>query len=122
MDTESLIARLASETRPVSRHARPLRLGLALATGLGASLVLIASTLGFRPDLDLAMAGPMFWMKLAYTGSLALIAIVALLVLIRPEARPPQGRLRRPSRGVASAQTGARPASMRFRWEERRRR
>jgi hypothetical protein len=90
MDTETLISRLASDTRPVSRHAAPLRLGLALATGLIASLVVIASTLGFRPDLDIAMAGSMFWMKLSYTSSLALIAIVALLALLRPEARPPR--------------------------------
>lgn len=90
MDTEALIEALAHDTAPVPRHAAPLRLGLSLAAGMAVALVVIAATLGFRPDLDLAMAGPMFWMKLAYTGSLALIAIVALLSLIRPEARPPR--------------------------------
>ncbi len=90
MDTDALIDALARDTGPVPRHAAPLRLGLSLAAGMAVTLVVIAATLGFRPDLDLAMAGPMFWMKLAYTGSLALIAITALLSLIRPEARPPR--------------------------------
>jgi hypothetical protein len=90
MDTETLIDTLARDTAPVPHHAAPLRLGLSLFAGLAATLVLIAATLGFRPDLDLAMAGTMFWMKLAYCGSIALVAVAALLTLIRPEARPPR--------------------------------
>ncbi len=90
MDTDSLIDQLASDVKPVRRHTAPLRLGFTLGAALAATLVLIAATLGFRPDLDLAMAGGMFWMKLAYTASLALVALAALLVLIRPEARPPR--------------------------------
>ena len=90
MDTDALIEALASDTAAVPRHAAALRLGLSLAGGMAVTLVVIAATLGFRPDLHLAMAGSMFWMKLAYTGSLALIAIAALLSLIRPEARPPR--------------------------------
>ena len=89
-ETNALIEALSRNTAPVPRHTAPLRLGLSLAAGLAATLVLIAATLGFRPDLDLAMAGTMFWMKLAYTASLALVAIAALLTLIRPEARPPR--------------------------------
>lgn len=89
-DTAALIDALARETAPVPRHAAPLRLGLSLAAMLAVTLVLIAATLGFRPDLDLAMAGTMFWAKLAYTASLALVAIAGLLTLIRPEARPPR--------------------------------
>ena len=54
------------------------------------TLIVIAATLGFRPDLDLAMVGTMFWMKLGYTASLALLAIVALQTLLRPETRPPR--------------------------------
>jgi hypothetical protein len=90
MDTDTLIDALARDTAPVPRHVAPLRLGLTLAAGMAATLVLIAATLGFRPDLDLAMAGTMFWMKLSYTASLALVAIAALLTLMRPEARPPR--------------------------------
>jgi hypothetical protein len=90
MDTETLIEQLARETPPVPRHVAPLRLGLNLTLAIAASLVLIAATLGFRPDLDLAMAGMMFWMKIAYSGALAVIALAALMVLIRPEARPPR--------------------------------
>ncbi len=90
MDTDALIEALARDTKPVPRHVAPVRLGLSLAAGMAVTLVVIAATLGFRPDLDLAMAGTMFWMKFAYSASLALIAIAALLTLIRPEARPPR--------------------------------
>jgi hypothetical protein len=90
METDALIEALSRDTAPVPRHIVPIRLGLSLAAGMTATLVLIAATLGFRPDLDLAMAGTMFWMKLAYTASLSLIGIAALLTLIRPEARPPR--------------------------------
>jgi hypothetical protein len=90
MDTDALIEVLARDTAAVPRHAAALRLCLSLAGGMAVMLVVIAATLGFRPDLDLAVAGSMFWMKLAYTGSLGLIALAALLSLIRPEARLPR--------------------------------
>ena len=90
MDTNALIESLSRDTAAVPRYTMPLRLGLSLSAAMAVVLVLIAATLGFRPDLDLAMAGTMFWMKLAYTGSLALMAIRALLTLIRPETHPPR--------------------------------
>ena len=90
MNTDDLIESLARDTTPVSSRAAPMRLGLSLSIAAAAVLVLIAATLGFRPDLDIAMAGMMFWMKLAYVGSLALIAVAALPTLLRPESRPPR--------------------------------
>lgn len=90
MDTDALIEVLARDAPAVPRHAAPMRLGLGLIAGMAASLVLIAATLGFRPDLDLAMARTMFWMKLSYTASLTLVGVVALLPLIRPEGQPPR--------------------------------
>lgn len=90
MNTDDLIATLARDASPVSRRTAPMRLGVSLAIAGSVVLVMIAATLGFRPDLDIAMAGMMFWMKLAYVGSLSLIAIAALPTLLRPEARPPR--------------------------------
>ena len=90
MDTERLIESLTADVPPVARRSSALRLALSLAVAVAVVLVLIAATLGFRPDLDLAMAGTMFWLKLAYTGSLALVALAALPSLLRPEARPPR--------------------------------
>lgn len=90
MDTDALIDALARDAVPVSRRTVPTRLALSLCAGAIVTLVMIAATLGFRPDLDVAMAGPMFWMKTAYTGSIALIGLAALPVLLRPEARPPR--------------------------------
>lgn len=90
MNTKDLIERLARDTVPVPRRSASLRLGLSLVVAMIVVLVLVAALLGFRPDLDIAMAGVMFWMKLAYTASIALIAVAALPTLVRPEARPPR--------------------------------
>jgi hypothetical protein len=46
----------------------------------------VGAGLGFRPDLWLAMHGAMFWIKWAYTGSLALCATLATVRLARPDA------------------------------------
>jgi len=90
MDTDTLIDMLAADTAPVGRHVARTRIALGMAAALAIVLVLVAATLGFRPDLDIAMAGNMFWMKLAFSGSLTLVAVSALTVLVRPEARPPR--------------------------------
>ena len=90
MDTDRLIETLSADLPPVPRHAARTRIALGVAAASVGVLVLIAATLGFRPDLDLAMLGAMFWMKLAYTGSLALFALAALPTLTRPEGRPPR--------------------------------
>jgi hypothetical protein len=42
--------------------------------------------LGLRPDLDIAMKGAMFWTKLSYTASIAVVAMLATLALTRPES------------------------------------
>lgn len=57
---------------------------------MAVTVVVIAAALGFRPDLDFAMAGTMFWIKLAYTASLALISIAVLRTMFRPEAGAPR--------------------------------
>lgn len=91
MKTDALIAALSSDVRPVRRHAVRVRIALGILAGSLASLVLILMTLGPRPDLMIAMRGPAFWIKWAYTLSLALIAIGVTARL----ARPDPGSLRR---------------------------
>ena len=90
MNTDDLIEQLVRDVPPVTRAGAMLRVGIAVATGALVALVVIALILGFRPDLDAAMQGGMFWMKLSYTGSLAFIAMAGVLTLTRPEARPPR--------------------------------
>jgi len=91
MNTDQLIDQLAAKTRPVRRHAVGWRLGLGTAIGAAASTLLIAMTLGIRPDLGAAMHGFTFWMKWTYTISLAIGAIWATSRLARPDG----GGLRR---------------------------
>ena len=91
MTTDDLIASLARDLRPVRRFAVGSRLAIGIAVGAAVSLLLVAGTLGIRPDLWLAMQGPVFWMKWGYTLSLSVAACFATLRL----ARPDPGRLTR---------------------------
>lgn len=91
MRTDQLIERLAADVQPVRRHAVGWRLGLGVAAGAAVSAVLLAAGLGIRPDLGQAMHGATFWMKWAYTISLAIGAIWATARLARPEARSLRG-------------------------------
>ena len=86
MKTEDLIATLAADVAPVSRHALSRRLLAGLALGGLVTLLAVGAGLGFRPDLWLAMHGSMFWIKWLYTASLALCASLATLRLARPDA------------------------------------
>ena len=90
MNTEALIDSLASRVTPVRPWAA--RAGLLLHGLFGglAATVVLALTIGFRPDLDIVMQGGLFWMKVSYTGSLALIALAGMLVLARPESAAPR--------------------------------
>lgn len=90
MNTNDLIASLSETVPAVSRRTAMTRLILTVAAGLLVTLVMLSVTLGARPDLDVAMAGALFWMKMSYTGSIALIAIAGVLTLARPEASPPR--------------------------------
>jgi hypothetical protein len=89
MKTEELIDTLASGLQPVPRGLTRWRFTLAAAAGALVALILMSLIWGIRPDLDIAMAGLMFWMKIGYTASVALVALAAAVVLTRPEARAP---------------------------------
>lgn len=90
MNTDELIGRLGQDARPVARGAVGRRLVAGIAIGGAASALLTAYWIGIRPDLRTAMAGATFWLKWAYTLSLA----GAALVLTAQLARPDSGRLR----------------------------
>ncbi len=90
MDTGSLIDSLAADLRPVARGT-PLRLVLlALAVAVPLVLLIVIAPIGLRPDLAVAVTGSMFWMKLAYTATIGVVAVVAAAALFRPEASPPR--------------------------------
>jgi hypothetical protein len=85
MNSDDLIASLTRDLRPVPRHALGRRLGLGMVLGGLVTLAVVGGGLGFRPDLALAMHGATFWIKWAYTISLAVCATAATLRLARPD-------------------------------------
>jgi hypothetical protein len=91
MRTEQLIDALAADVRPVRRSAVGQRLALGVAAGAAISAIIVAASLGIRPDLSRAMHGFSFWMKWTYTISLAIGAIWATSLLARPEGRSLRG-------------------------------
>lgn len=90
MKTEELIARLSHDMPPVSRHAVGNRLALGIFAGGCLSVILLALTLGIRPDLWLAMTSKIFWVKWGYTASVAGIAVLSTAQLARPDSGRPR--------------------------------
>ena len=70
MKTDDLITALAADLPPARRPERRLLLWLVPAAVL--VLIAVGLWLGFRSDLMLAMRGPTFWAKAAYTIALAI--------------------------------------------------
>jgi len=88
MNTDDLIRTLGTDVPPVRRGTLRRRIIGGIVGGGLVSLLLIGWTLGFRPDLWIAMHGFAFWMKWIYTASISLIAIAATIRLARPDAAP----------------------------------
>ncbi|WP_066819110.1 DUF1109 domain-containing protein [Sphingomonas mali] len=86
MTTDDLIAQLSGTVAPVSRRAVGERLARGLLLGAIVSAAVMAAGLGLRPDLGAAIHGSIFWMKAAYTMSLAALALTATRQLARPDA------------------------------------
>ncbi len=91
MTHDELIARLAADA--TAQRRVPVRVQMARAAGLAAAGILAIVLLwGVRSDLDRAWLTTMFWVKLAYGGVIAVVAIAAGTVLMRPEAAIPRRR------------------------------
>lgn len=84
MQTDDLIAHLSGGLEPVrgTEVARILATGLVL--GLAGSALLMAVTIGIRPDIVDAMGGGAFWLKFLYT----LVIAVLGLKLVERVGRP----------------------------------
>lgn len=87
MRTEDLIDQLSARVPRLSRHAGPRRLLAALGAGTLAALAILFVGYGLRPDLAEAGGTVPFWMKWAFTVSLAVAAFVIVRRLARPEGR-----------------------------------
>ncbi len=87
MNTEDLIRMLATGAGAVEPNAVAHRYSSAIGWGALAALLLMMSLLGLRPDLGYAMQLPMFWVKLAFAGSLSALSVLAAVRLSRPGVR-----------------------------------
>jgi hypothetical protein len=85
MSTDRLIDDLAAGVRPVRPHAVARRLALGLAAGAAGSVLVIVLMLGVRADLWPAMHGFAFWMKWGYTLAIAMLGLVVVARLARPD-------------------------------------
>jgi len=88
MQTNDLIAALAADTRRISPRAAQQRLVVGLGLGMATAAALTIGSFGMRPDLPGALTSTQLWMKAAYTASLAVIAVLAVLHVARPDAGP----------------------------------
>jgi hypothetical protein len=88
MKTDELIARLAADAAPVPRGTLRARLALASLVAAGAAFALVLVWLGMRPDIHFAMRKAAFWIKAAYTLSLAASGFALTLRMGRPGAKP----------------------------------
>lgn len=84
MKTDDLVAMLARNAEPVAAKQGRGRWVAIGAAALLASFVLMAVTLGLRPDLTQAAADPMFWGKLGYAAALAVAALLVAWRLFLP--------------------------------------
>jgi hypothetical protein len=86
MRTDDLVTLLAHAGGAVEAHAVRRRYAVAVGWGAFGATLLMALTLGVRPDLGEAARLPMFWIKLAFPAAMAGAALLAAVRLSRPGA------------------------------------
>ena len=87
MKTKELIAALARDAGVIDRARVERRFYAQLAGGMLLSTAAMVLLIGARSDLAEAWALPMFWLKLWFPASLAIVALVALRRLGYPGMR-----------------------------------
>jgi len=84
MKTDDLIALLAKDAAPVSRNASGIRLATHAGLAAFGAFALLLLWLGIRPDIAVAMHTGAFWMKAAYTATVAVGGFILVERLSRP--------------------------------------
>ncbi|HEY4145567.1 DUF1109 domain-containing protein [Pinirhizobacter sp.] len=87
MKTRDLIASLAAEVRPVDRHVVARRLAWSVACGMLVATLAVLLVGGTRPDMDLVIDSPAFWLKAAFPAAVGVGALVLCSRVSRPGAR-----------------------------------
>lgn len=84
MNTEQLIESLSRNVPRVSRHAVGRRIRYGLYGGGVIATCLVISLLGLRSDFSSVLGSFSFWMKVTYTISVGILAVIAVGRLARP--------------------------------------
>ena len=84
MQTDELIAHLSGGLEPVDGREVMRILATGLALGLLGSALLMALTIGVRPDILDAMGGEAFWLKFLYTLAIAMLGLKLVERVGRP--------------------------------------
>jgi hypothetical protein len=84
MNTDELVALLAKGGETVEQNAAQRRFMTAIGWGIAGAALLMAITLGVRPDLAQAAQLPMFWVKLAFPLFVTVLALYAAMRLAHP--------------------------------------
>lgn len=85
--TDTLIAALAEDLKPVRQGAVTRRILLTAIIGFVVSAVVMIAWLGLRPDLTTAIATPIFWVKFGYTLAIGFFGLLAVERLARPDGK-----------------------------------
>ena len=84
MKTDDLLDALAADLAPAPARAVHARLLAGAGAAVVIALALVLFWLKLRPDLAVAVGGPTFWMKAAYTVALSLAGFLCAERLSRP--------------------------------------
>lgn len=84
MKTEDLITMLATNAGAVRPPMAGRRFSAAMAMGVAGSLLLMIYILNLLPDLLTALALQKVWIKLAFTGYMAVVSLIAAFRLSLP--------------------------------------
>jgi hypothetical protein len=87
LKTDDLVTMLATGGVALEPNAAARRYLTALVLGTLGSAILMAALLGVRPDLEIAVRLPMFWVKFSFIAVLAFTSGVLALRLARPGSR-----------------------------------
>jgi hypothetical protein len=82
--SDAFLDGLSRDLRPTPKGVVIRRLAVSLVVGGVAAFVGVAGLLGLRADMASAVLSSMFWVKLAYTGGVAVAAVWCVERLSRP--------------------------------------
>ena len=84
MQTDDLITNLSDRLEPVGNAEAIRILAIGLVAGIFGSILLMAGTIGIRPDIVAAMGDGAFWLKFLYTLVIAALGLKLVERVSRP--------------------------------------